>query len=266
MRSKVLASVMVAVVISGGGSGMKKEGALVIVGGGTLPADVRAEFFKLAGGKGKARLVVLPTATSAADDPAQHESFMRDWRELGPASIHLLHTRNRNLANDPTFVQPLRLATAVWISGGDQNRLMAAYGGTRVERELHRLLERGGVIGGTSAGAAVMSDLMIVGGREEARTGPGFGFLKGTVVDQHFTERGRLGRVRSVLAKNKQHAALGIDERTAAIIRGQTLTVMGEGTVTALGSYGSKSPGEERTLRAGDRLDLSTLRAKGESR
>lgn len=264
MRSKVLASVMVAAVICG--SGMGKEGALVVVGGGTLPADVRAEFFKLAGGKGVARLVVLPTATSAADDPAQDESFLRPWRDLGPRSIHLLHTRNRKLANDPTFVQSLRQATAVWISGGDQNRLMAAYGGTRVERELQRLLERGGVIGGTSAGAAVMSDLMIVGGTAEARTGPGFGLLKGTVVDQHFTERGRLGRVRGVLAKNKQHAALGIDERTAAIIRGQTLTVMGEGTVTAMGSHDSGFPANGRTLKAGDVLDLTALRTKGGSR
>jgi cyanophycinase len=236
------------------------EGVLVIVGGGKIPADVREELFKLAGGKDRARIVVLPTASAAAHDPKQDDAFLKPWRDLGPISAQLLHTRDRKVADDPAFVKPLVKATAVCISGGDQNRLIAAYRGTLLETELHKLLQRGGVIGGTSAGAAVMSDLMIEGGNPKARTGPGFGFLKGIVVDQHFAARHRLDRLRGVLAKNKDFAGLGIDEGTAAIVRGQSLTVKGSSTVTAIWSQSSSQPAKEKTLKAGTVLDLASLR------
>ena len=265
MRINPFVSLMVFLVLTGGVTRAETEGTLVIVGGGKMPADVRAEFFKLAGGKDRARLVVLPGASTAADDPKQHDSFVQSWRKLGPVSVQLLHTRDRKVADDPDFVKPLLEATAVWMSGGDQNRLIAAYSGTLLEKDLHKLLKRGGVIGGTSAGAAVMSELMIEGGNAEARMGPGFGFLKGIVVDQHFVARNRIGRVRGVLAKNKDYAGLGIDEGTAAIIRGQTLTIMGDSTVTAIWSQSSSRPAKEQSLKAGEVLDLSSLRATVET-
>ncbi len=236
-------------------------GALVIVGGGKMPSDVRAEFFKLAGGKKGARIVVLPTASAAADDPKQLDSFLKSWRELGPVTVQLVHTRDSKVADDPSFVKPLIDATAVWISGGDQNRLISAYRGTLLEKELHKVLKRGGVIGGTSAGAAVMSELMIEGGTTEARTGPGFGFLQGILVDQHFVVRNRIGRIRSVLAKNKSYAGLGIDEGTAAIIRANTLTIKGDSTVTAIWSQSSEHPGKEQVFKPGDTLELTSLTA-----
>jgi len=251
--------VMAIFALSQGRPAFGSQGSLVLAGGGTLPAEARAEFFRLAGGKGKARIVVVPTAASAADNPAKHESFLRAWRDLGPASVDLLHSRDRKLSNDLKFVKLLQTATGVWMSGGDQNRLTASYGGTRVERELHRLLTRGGVIGGTSAGAAIVSDLMIVGGRSEARAARGFGLLKGIVVDQHFTERNRAERLRAVLAKNRSHAGLGIDEDTAAIVQGRTLAVMGRGTVTAIWPWDSEFPKKERILKSGEVLDMSTL-------
>lgn len=257
----LLASVTVLFVLNCGAIRAEPHGALVIVGGGTIPADVRAEFFKLAGGKDHGRIVVVPTASFYADDPQETDWFLKDWRELGAVSVQLLHTRDRQVANDPEFVKPLQAATAVWMSGGDQNRLIAAYRGTLVEKELHNVLKRGGVIGGTSAGAAAMSDPMIQGGDKDAKIGPGFGFMKDIVVDQHFVARNRIDRLRGVLSKNKEHAGLGIDEGTAAIVRGLSLTIKGNSTVTAIWPQTSNHPGKEKLLKAGDKLDLADLRA-----
>jgi cyanophycinase len=259
MRTKLFVRVTPILMLFVGVATAGPEGVLVIVGGGNIPADVREEFFKLAGGKDKARIVVLPTASATADDPKQDDAFLKPWRDLGPISAQLLHTRDRKVADDPAFVKPLVKATAVWISGGDQNRLIAAYRGTLLETELHKLLQRGGVIGGTSAGAAVMSDLMIEGGNPKARTGPGFGFLKGIVVDQHFAARNRIDRLRGVLAKNNDFGGLGIDEGTAAIIRGHSLTIKGSSTVTAIWSQSSSQPAKEKTFKAGAVLDLASL-------
>ncbi len=163
-------------------------GALVICGGGGLPESVRREFVRLAGGP-KAKIVVIPTASSDADGPAAEVAeFLEPWNKMGAASVVLLHTRSRAKADDPAFSRPLEDATGVWFSGGDQSRVTEVYLGTAVERALHAVLGRGGVIGGTSAGAAIMSRVMITGGREKATVGTGFGFLPGTVVDQHAAE------------------------------------------------------------------------------
>jgi len=102
----------------------------------------------------------------------------------------VLHTRSRDKANTTEFVAPLRHATAVWFEGGQQSRLAAAYVGTEVERELYAMSDRGGVIGGTSAGAAIMSRVMVEGGNPEPRMGTGLDLLPGTIVDQHFLVRG----------------------------------------------------------------------------
>lgn len=261
MHSTLWAGLTACLAFTSGVTRVAAEGTLVIVGGGTIPADVRAEFFALAGGQARARLVLLPGASLAADDPGQQAAFLQPWRELRPVSVQLLHTRDRHVADDPAFVHPLLDASAVWISGGDQNRLIADYRGTLLERELHRLYQRGGVIGGTSAGAAVMSDVMIAGGNPEARTGPGFGWLNGYVVDQHFVARQRIGRLRGVLAEYPAHAGLGVDEGTAAIIRGQTLTIRGASTVTVIWPRSSSQPAQERTFKTGEVLDLADLRA-----
>jgi cyanophycinase len=235
------------------------RGALVIVGGGKLPDAARDVFFRLAGHK-EAKIIVIPTANADADDAAKRERFLQPWRELGAASVRLLHTRDRKQADGAAFVKPLTEATAVWFAGGDQTQLAKAYHGTRVETELKKLLERGGVIGGTSAGAAAMSDLMIEGGNPDARTGAGFGLLPGVVIDQHFTERNRASRLRGALAKNPGYAGLGIDEGTAVIVRGRAIRVVGNGTVTACWAKSATKPARADVLKSGDRLDLFQVR------
>jgi cyanophycinase len=232
-------------------------GALVIVGGGDLPNNVRDQFFELAGGK-QARIVVIPTANEKADFPELLRSYTT-WKALGAASVAVLHTRDPKRANDPEFIKPLLEATAVWFAGGDQSRLMAAYQGTAVEKELRKLLARGGVVGGTSAGAAVMSQVMITGGNPLAQVGNGFGFLPGAVVDQHFMNRNRLGRLLGVIAKCPGYFGIGIDEQTAVVVKGRTLTVVGNQRVhVCLPPPEGKKP-DVQVLKGGDRADLVTL-------
>lgn len=234
-------------------------GALVIVGGGKLPDGVRAEFFKLAGGAGKAIIVVIPTASVDADKSGQ-AAFTKAWFDLNPLGVEVLHTRDRKRADDADFVKPLRDATAVWFSGGDQRQLTAAYLGTRVETELRALLARGGVIGGTSAGAAVMSDPMITGGTKAATLGRGFGFLPGVVCDQHFVARNRGERLHGAITARPDYVGLGIDEVTAVVVKGRSIRVLGDSTVTAVWAAGPGRPARVDVLKAGEELDLFQIR------
>src|SRR5262245_22540697 len=206
------------------------DGALVICGGGKTPDAVLERFLQLAGGE-NAHLVVIPTASERADkEPA--ERLLEPWRARKVASAVLLHTRSRDTANDGRFCAPLRGATAVWFGGGSPSRIADAYVGTAVERELHALLRRGGVIGGTSAGAAVMSKLMIASGNPEAKTARGFDLLPGAVIDQHFSQRERQVRLLGVLEKNPGHFGVGIDEKTALVVKGRQMQALGDATVT----------------------------------
>jgi cyanophycinase len=206
-----------------------RPGALVIVGGGGLPAPIRDCFLELAGGK-LARLVVIPTASARFEKTGVSRSY-NFWKSQDVASVVLMHAHRHEEADRPEFVRPLAEATGVWLTGGDQSRLAAVYHGTAVERELMRLLARGGVVGGTSAGASIMSSVMITGGNPSARVGEGFGLLPGVVIDQHFSQRNRLDRLLGVLAGHPDYTGLGIDENTAVVIQGHSLRVLGEQTV-----------------------------------
>jgi len=240
-------------------------GPLVIVGGGTMTDDIRTAFVDLAG-KDKAKIVVIPTASADADDATKADSFLKQWQTLKPASVELLHTRDVTKANDPDFVKPLTEATGVWFSGGDQSRITAAYRGTLTEKELKKLHARGGVIGGTSAGAAIMSDLMITGGTDTARTADGLGFLPGFVVDQHFVARKRQLRLAGVIAANPGRVGVGIDESTALVVRGRQARVIGESTVTLCFAQGAGKPAAAEEYKAGSLLDIVQLRRAAANR
>jgi cyanophycinase len=147
----------------------------------------------------------------------------------------------------------------VWLSGGDQSRLVAAYRGTQVERALQGVLARGGVIGGTSAGAAVMSPLMIIRGNPSAQVGPGFGWLPGLVVDTHFGRRHRQPRLLGVVTTHPGFLGLGIDERTAVVVRGRSMEVLGEASAELCMPQGGARGASWRTLRPGDHADLADV-------
>jgi cyanophycinase len=232
------------------------KGSLVIVGGGMLPESVRDRFLELAGGKKSAKLVVIPTASALADRTRNYKSYAY-WCAQGVESVSMLHTLDPKTANDPVFVKPLTEATGAWLAGGDQTRLAGAYRGTAVERELRRLLERGGVVGGTSAGASVMSSVMITGGNPQARIGTGFGLLPDVVIDQHFENRHRQDRLLGVLSQYPRYLGLGIDEQTAVVLHGHTFTVVGKANVVVCVPPGEGVPAAvQQVLRPGEIGDL----------
>jgi len=205
-------------------------GALVIVGGGTVTDEIRQTFFELAGGD-EAHLVVIPTASRRDDIEADDEQFLAQWSELGAKSLTLLHTRDRVEASSSEFAEPIREATGVWFGGGLQSRIAAAYLDTPVEEEVLQLLARGGVVGGTSAGAAIQSRTMIAGGNPRPRMATGFDLLTGAIVDQHFSERKRYPRLRRAVNDHPHLFGVGIDESTALVVEGSTMTTVGEGSV-----------------------------------
>lgn len=234
------------------------RGSLVICGGGQIPSEAIDWFLDFAGGD-EASLVVIPTAAERADS-ADLASFATPWKERGFPRVEVIHTRNRAVADSEDFVAPIKSATAVWFVGGQQSRLAKAYVGTRVERELSALIERGGIIGGTSAGAAIQSRLMIAFGNPEATVMRGLDLLPGAVIDQHFKARNRQPRLKAVLAEHPGYYGLGIDEDTAMLVQGRTIRVVGESTVTVCFSESAIRAAKQYEIASGERIDLTALR------
>jgi cyanophycinase len=207
------------------------QGSLVICGGGRTPDAACDEFVRLAGGS-KARLVLIPSAYPY-DSMDRIQRRFSSWRKYRVASFDFLDAHSREEANSAKFLRPLEQATGVWIPGGYQARLTALYGGTKAEKLIRQVLERGGVVGGTSAGAAVMSEVMIrYGTSSEAVISRGFGLLSQAVVDQHFSQRGRHARLLDVIEDRPETIGLGIDEQTALVVCGNHLHVLGNSRVT----------------------------------
>lgn len=239
------------------------RGSLVIVGGGTIPDEVRQRFVELAGGK-SARLILIPTASETAEptlaDPERLARYLEPWKALGVADVQVLHSRSRETAIKAEFIGPIKQASGIWFGGGDQSKIAAAYLGTAVEREIAALLSRDGVVGGTSAGAAIQSKVMIAGGRTEPLIGAGFDLLPSAIIDQHLLARNRKERLIAAVNANPACVGYGIDEGTALIVRGRKLEVLGKSTVTVVLSASGKRPLREFELKRGERHDLTMLR------
>ena len=171
-----------------------KSGSLVIVGGGHTPAAV-GTFVTLAGGP-DSEFVLIPTAAESdpVDVKARKESFVN---EFDVTHVTVLHTRDRAEADTEAFVAPLKTARGVWFGGGRQWRLVDAYMGTRTQREIEAVLARGGVVGGSSAGATIQGSYLVRGAREGNHImmakgyEQGFGYLRGVAIDQHLLARDR---------------------------------------------------------------------------
>ncbi|WP_425616840.1 cyanophycinase [Anatilimnocola sp. NA78] len=239
-------------------------GTLIISGGG-VPADdgIRARFMKIAGGK-EAKLVIIPTSRPRYEleqgTPEFELKYIEPWRKYEPKSLTILHTRDAVEANSDAFVKPLQEATAVWFFGSNQNLHAASYLNTKVETELYNLLKRGGLIGGASAGAAIQSRTMIGGGKEEPVMATGFDLLPGAIIDQHFLARKRMPRLLKALELKPAHWGVGLDEKTAIVVRGRKIEVIGESTATVLLPAGTGRPLREIVLKAGETNDLVSLR------
>lgn len=212
---------------------VQSGGALVIAGGGGLTDGIYDEFIRLAGGA-SARIVLIPSAYPYRGLPHMRREFS-NWLDYHVASFEFLHTDDPQQANTAEFIKPLEEATGVWIGGGTQERLMYRYGGTLVAEAIGRVLARGGVVGGTSAGASVLSEHMIRhGSRSEAVTDQGFGFTTRLIIDQHFSERGRYGRLIGLLEDQTGSIGLGVDENTAVVLEGSRLRVLGKGRASLI--------------------------------
>ena len=231
-------------------------GALVIGGGGALPDEIYDRFIELSGGE-RANVVLVPTASSRADSPAERSKLLARWEQAHPkARFSTLHTRDRAEADSAAFCAPLRRATAIWFGGGSQQRIADAYVGTRVEREVYALVERGGTVGGSSAGAAIQSRTMIAGGKSPPQLSTGLALLPRAIVDQHFLKRRRMPRLIEALERTPGHFGLGVDEGTAVFIRGRDLRVFGRSEALLLLAESSGKAQRVVRLRAGGRADL----------
>ncbi len=208
---------------------VKVSGSLLLCGGGKLPDEIFDRFFELGGGD-QGTLVVIPTA-SPRSDLVEVTEYLRNWTRFAWKQVRVLHANSRNEAEMSEFAESLDSATAVWISGGDQSRLTSRYLGTPVEAQLAQLVRRGGVIGGTSAGSAVSSKVMIAGGYRFPIISEGFNLLPGAIVDQHFSQRRRFQRLQSALQRYPQCVGYGIDEGTGLLIGNEQAEVIGRGKV-----------------------------------
>ncbi len=188
-------------------------GTLILCGGGSIPGEVFARFIRQAGGS-SARIVVLPAYHPTAQEERE---LIAEWKRHGARSVVVLKANTRGEADE--VAERLRDATGVWISGGNQRHLADIYVDTAVEREIQELLDRDGVVGGVSAGAAIMTQTMILGGSSELTLEQrGFDLLPGVVVDQHFLHRNRTSRLLKVLTNHPELIGLGIDEHTAVVV------------------------------------------------
>lgn len=243
------------------------RGSLVVVGGGQVVPEIVRRFLELAGGR-DAPIVVIPTAGGEPDSAyGPHCSCANLFRKAGATQVTVLHTYDRRVANSEDFVRAIREARAVWFPGGRQSRLADTYLGTRTERELRALLARGGVIGGSSAGASIQASFLIRGAPEgnTAVMSPGheegFGFLRNVAVDQHVLVRNRLNDLPKVLERFPGLLGIGIDERTAIVVQGDRFEVVGRSRAFVYGGNDQPDPGKPfLTLRNGDRYDMAARR------
>lgn len=253
-----LAAATIAVAAEVGPTG----GSLVVAGGGINDPAIYERFVSLAGGP-EAPIVVIPTAGTGEN----YDDFwpgLQRLRDAGAVHIKVLHTRDPQEADREDFVAPLRQARGVWFSGGRQWRLVDAYLGTRTLAEIRGVLERGGVVGGSSAGATIQgsylargdtsTNTIMMGDHTE-----GFGFLANVAIDQHLLQRNRHFDLVEVIEAHPELLGIGLDEDTAIVVRGDTFEVIGSGYVAIYDS--TNVTGDHWRfyfLAPGDRYDLST--------
>lgn len=260
----------------------QSRGTLYIVGGGPQPPALVQEFVALAGGAGKARIVVF--AMASAEGRTSGEEKANDFRALGAEARNVWIDRSE--AESDSVARLLDGVTGVWFGGGDQERLADLLRGTATERAIKARFAAGAVIGGTSAGAAVMSAVMITGderhpggtrpdstlswgtiARDNVATAQGFALIADVIIDQHFLRRKRHNRLISLVLEREPHLGAGIDESTALVVRpdgtwvvrGASVVVIfdarraarGEASAGALGATGVAM----HVLPAGGRFD-----------
>ncbi len=216
------------------------DGTVIVIGGAEDKIRDRIilnRFVALAGGE-DALIVVISTASSLGHEAG--ERYRQIFTELGARTIRPLHAVTRAQANDETFARAVRDATGVYLTGGNQLRLSSMIGGTRLAEAILDRFHEGAIVAGTSAGASALSSHMIAFGasgatpkHRMAAIAAGLGVLPGVIVDQHFQQRNRLGRLLSLIAQNPSLLGIGVDEDTAGVVGpDRVLEVIGRGSIT----------------------------------
>lgn len=253
------------------------KGTLLIVGGGNLKGTgIEEKFIQLAGGKDK-KFVIVPTAGGNRDAngalrPYKEEDVLKTWKALGLSDVHMLHTHDPKIANSPEFAEVLTNANAVWFNGGRQWNLVDSYAGTLTEREFEKVLERGGVIGGSSAGATIQGQFLVrgaAGGNEvviapEPEHRAGFAFLKKSAIDQHINTRNRWDDIIPLIKQFPDLLGIGLSEKTAIIVNGDRFEVMGAWKVAVHDNTRLYQPWEKPyfVLSTGDVYNMKTRKVE----
>ncbi len=216
-----------------------QSGQLIIIGGAEDKegeCKILREFIRRAGGR-NAQIVVMTVATSLPGEVGSDYRYL--FEKLGAETVEIVDTERREDASDERNLEVIGNATGVFFTGGDQARITEILKDSEIDNLLHQKFKQGLVIAGTSAGAAMMPDIMIVEGDGETNPRldtvtlePGMGFLPQVAIDQHFSQRGRLGRFVSALIQQPAVLGFGIDENTAIAVNGDEIEVIGEGAVT----------------------------------
>lgn len=214
------------------------QGILFLHGGSKVSPQTMREFVQLAGGK-DASIVCIPSA-KRFDWPDQPDSYGGSvLHEIGHSNFSTLHSDDPFLADQSEeFAEQLKNAKGVWIDGGRTFRFMDSYEGTQVQKLIADVLKRGGVVGGSSAGCQVPGDFLVRGNPKSNRDlvfggyTRGLGLLKGVIIDAHFLQRGRHEPFLKLMEQHPQRLGIGIDERTALIVKGQMGKVLGEASVS----------------------------------
>jgi cyanophycinase len=220
---------------------MYKEGRLLIIGGNedkTGDCIILNKFVEMAGGA-KSRIAVMTTATKLPDEVG--EEYREIFLRLGANSVDTVNIEERRGCFDESLIERFKNYSGIFFTGGDQLRLTSILGGSKIDSAIRRCFFSGGVIGGTSAGASVMSHTMIVGGdssdtpkKAAVALAEGMGLLGEVIIDQHFAQRGRINRLLAAVAQNPNVIGVGIDEDTALCVEGAQCSVIGSQTVTIL--------------------------------
>ena len=251
-------------------------GTLVIVGGGsTAGTGIMERFIELGGGAEEGRFVIVPTAGGNYDREGNLRMFDEDrvlasWRERGVMNVSMLHTHDAKLADTEAFSADLVQATAVWVNGGRQWNIVDSYAGTRTYDLFHEVLERGGVIGGSSAGATIQGEYLVRGATEgsqivmtdEENHQLGFEFLRKSAIDQHINARMRWDDIIPVIEQQPHLLGIGLSEGTAIIVTGDTFEVMGKWMVAVHDNTRTYQPWQKPyfVLAPGDAYDMKARR------
>jgi len=239
------------------------RGTVIVVGGGSMGPEIYNAFIDAAGGP-DALIIDVPNA-GGADAYPQNGPGTRGWRQAGARRIHTYFTKDRAVADADSFAAVIRTAGGVWFQGGRQFRLVDAYAGTKTEAEFNAVLARGGVVGGSSAGASILGDFLVRGAPSNNNFimdfpgyRKGFSYLRGVGVDQHVVARERLPDLAdSIIPRYPKLLGISEDEGTAWVIRGDTGTIVGRSKAFV---YNGNDPNDEGkpflTLFPGDAYDL----------